>query len=79
MKRLDTGKVASRWDAGVTGCGQLVVGMQREITALNDGESLELVARDEGAPLDVPSWCRMTDHLLLMANHPIYIIQKKGE
>jgi len=68
---------ARRWDAGETGCGQLAVGLKRELAVLNPGERLQVVARNEGAPVDVPAWCRVTGHHLVHASHPEYVIQRK--
>jgi len=65
-----------RWDAGETGCGQLVVELKRRIDALETGEVLEVVARDAGAPTDLPAWCRMTGNTLLSAEPPLYCIRK---
>lgn len=71
--------VATRWDAGNKGCGQLVVGLQRVVAALQDGELLELHASDAGAPEDIPAWCRIMGHTLVSANHPVYVMRKKGD
>lgn len=73
---LNTGK---RWDAGDTGCGQLVVGLRREVAALQYGDSLTVIARNAGAPADVPAWCRITGHILASAAHPVYVIQKNRD
>ena len=70
-------KPATRWDAGETGCGQLIVGLRRQLEGLASGDLLELIARDAGAPYDLPAWCRMTGHTLVSAAHPVYVIQKK--
>ena len=32
---------------------------------LASGQVLRLIARDPGAPADIPAWCRMTGHTLL--------------
>jgi tRNA 2-thiouridine synthesizing protein A len=37
------------------------------------------VARDAGAPADIPAWCRMTGHILLSTQHPEYFIQRKED
>ena len=76
MNRDSSVKCADRWDAGETGCGQLVVGLRRRLNALRDGEILEVIARDAGAPTDVPAWCRIAGHVLVEANHPVYLIRK---
>ena len=65
-----------KWSAGGTGCGELVVGLRRELAQLDAGERLEVVALDAGAPFDVPAWCRMTGYRLVSVAHPIYIIEK---
>jgi tRNA 2-thiouridine synthesizing protein A len=44
---------------------------------MKPGETLELIARDSGAPTDLPAWCRMTGNTLVSANHPVYVILKK--
>ena len=67
-----------QWDAGVSGCGQLIVGLRRQLEPLLCGASLEVIARDSGAPADLPAWCRMTGHLLVSATHPVYVIQKNN-
>jgi tRNA 2-thiouridine synthesizing protein A len=65
------------WDAGEMGCGDLVLELRARVTALRPGEILELVARDPGAPADLPAWCRMTGHTLLSARPPVYLIRRK--
>lgn len=69
----------ARWDAGETGCSQLIVGLKRRLTQLNPGDVLEVVARDMGAPIDVFVWCSMTGHSLLSEAHPVYLIQRRGD
>ena len=71
--------VSERWDAGETGCGQLVVELRRRLDRMRPGERLEVVARDAGAPTDLPAWCRMTGHVLVSADHPVYVIERKAE
>ena len=67
------------WDAGETGCGQLVFELRRRMNTLNPGETLEVIARDPGAPVDMPAWCRMTGHTLISSEHPVYVIERKEE
>ena len=69
--------ITRRWDAGETGCGHLAVGLKRELAHLNAGQCLEVTARNAGAPVDVPAWCRVTGHRLVHAVHPEYVIQRK--
>ena len=67
------------WDAGPLGCGDLVLALKLRMKALRPGAVLRLVARDPGAPEDVRSWCRMTGHPLLLAEPPVYLIEKPRE
>jgi tRNA 2-thiouridine synthesizing protein A len=52
------------WDAGDLGCGDLVLALRGRLRAM-PGKVLKLVARDPGAPADIPAYCRMTGHQLL--------------
>jgi tRNA 2-thiouridine synthesizing protein A len=65
------------WDAGDMGCGELVFLLAMRMRALGPGRLLELVATDLGAPHDIPAWCRMTGHALLLADPPRYLIRSK--
>lgn len=67
-----------RWDAGEMGCGQLVFELRRRMNELEPGEELEVIAQSPGASADLPAWCRMTGHTLLSAEHPVYVIQRRG-
>lgn len=73
------GRMKQRWDAGETGCGQLVFELSRRLNRMKPGEQLEVIARDPGAPADLPAWCRMTANTLVRADHPIYVIQRKKD
>ncbi len=65
------------WDAGDMGCGQLVLELRARVERLRPGEVFTLVARDPGAPADLPAWCRMTGHTLVSGQHPVYVIRRK--
>jgi len=67
------------WDAGDLGCGELVLELRGRLTRLQPGALFELVARDPGAPEDLPAWCRLTRHELIHANHPVYLIKRRPE
>jgi tRNA 2-thiouridine synthesizing protein A len=67
-----------RWDAGDMGCGRLVFELRRRILDIEPGATLEVVAQSDGAPADLPAWCRMTGHVLLSAEPPVYVIRRKG-
>jgi tRNA 2-thiouridine synthesizing protein A len=71
--------LGERWDAGEMGCGQLVFELRHRVGELRPGERLEIVARDPGAPTDLPAWCRMTGHPLVSANHPVYVIERQAD
>jgi len=71
--------IARHWEAGESGCGVLIAGIKREIGCVAAGELLRIVALDAGAPADLPAWCRMTGHTLVVAAHPTYVVRKKGE
>ncbi len=66
------------WDAGAMGCGELVLSLRMRLLPLVPGTMFRLRATDPAAPEDIPAWCRMTGHALVSANHPIYIIRRKG-
>ena len=68
-----------RWDAGDMGCGELLVKLKSRLRDLPPGTVLELVSRDPGSPEDLPSWCRLTGHTLVNADHPHYRIQRRSE
>jgi tRNA 2-thiouridine synthesizing protein A len=70
-------QVASEWDAGDLGCGELVLGLRLRLNALPGGALFRLIARDPAAPHDLPAWCRLTGHRLTHADHPVYLIQRK--
>jgi tRNA 2-thiouridine synthesizing protein A len=69
----------ARWEAGDSGCGQLIVGLRRALDGVDAGERLAVVALNAGAPADIPAWCRVTGNELLLEDHPTYIILKKGD
>lgn len=74
-----SGVQIERWDAGDIGCGELVVELRRRLAVLPVGSLLELVARDPGAPDDLPAWCRLTGHALIEARPPSYVIRRREE
>ena len=67
------------WDAGDMGCGELVLALRGRMLDVPPGGLLRLVARDRGAPEDLPSWCRLTGHELVEAEHPVYLIRRRQE
>lgn len=79
---MDTDKcqaIAASWDGGEMGCGGFIVELRRVLEKLQPGKLAHVCAHGSGAVADIPAWCGMTGHLLVLANHPNYIIQKKGD
>jgi tRNA 2-thiouridine synthesizing protein A len=67
------------WDAGDLGCGELVLELRTHLQAMRAGQVLRLIARDPGAPQDLPAWCRMTGHTLVSHAAPVYLIRRKEQ
>jgi tRNA 2-thiouridine synthesizing protein A len=67
----------AEWNAGDLGCGDLVLELRTRMGDLSSGQVLRLVALDPGAPADIPAWCRMTGHTLLLSQQPVYFIRRK--
>jgi len=65
------------WDAGDMGCGDLVLELRMRLHSMKPGDVLKVMARDPGAPEDLPAWCRLTGHTLLSSQHPEYWIRRK--
>ena len=69
--------VAAEWNAGDLGCGELVLELRNRLQALAPNAVLRLMATDPGAPADIPAWCRMTGHVLVSEQPPVYLIRRK--
>ena len=67
------------WDAGSTGCGELLLLLAQRMRNLPPHGILSLRVEDPGAPEDLPSWFRLTGHRLLQAEHPDYTLQRKDD
>lgn len=67
------------WDAGDTGCGELVLELRRRLARLAPGQVLAVTATDLGAPQDLPAWCGLTGNTLVTNRHPNYLIRRKKE
>jgi tRNA 2-thiouridine synthesizing protein A len=72
------GDPVDEWDAGGMACGDLVLALRLRLAGLPPGAVLAVTATDPAAPEDLPAWCRMTGHALLSADHPRYLIRRKG-
>ena len=79
MSSIEPNRIAKYWWAGQAGCGSLIVGLKKQIGQLRGGELLHVTALSAGAGVDLPAWCRVTGHELMSADHPIYVLRKKGD
>ncbi|MGE3541989.1 MAG: sulfurtransferase TusA family protein [Candidatus Tectimicrobiota bacterium] len=70
------------YDFGDTSCGDLLIALLKAMRPLATGTLVEVRALDPGAPVDIPAWCRMVGHaLLIRAGGPDrthYLIRKGG-
>ena len=53
------------YDAGPTGCGELIMNLFLTMRKMDKGQIIEVVSYDPGAREDLPAWCRMQKHTLL--------------
>jgi tRNA 2-thiouridine synthesizing protein A len=70
-------------DAGETSCGELVMLIFQTMKKLEPGQTLEVLAYDLAAEIDILAWCWSTGNVLLSKNtdtHPKrFFIQKYME
>ena len=63
-------------------CGDLLIALMKAMRPLPPGSRVEVRALDPGAPIDIPAWCRMVGHELLVRaggpDHVHYLIRKGG-
>ena len=71
--------IDAEWNAGDLGCGELVLELWGRMQGLAPGGVLRLIARDPGAPADIPAWCRLTGHVLVSDVPPVYLIRRKEQ
>jgi len=64
------------WDAGDMGCGELILELRWRIVRLAPDQTLRIIARDPGAPADLPAWCGLTGHTLVSSAPPVYLIRR---
>ncbi len=72
-------EAAETWDAGDLACGPMLLALKSRLERLNSGQVFRLITSDEGAPVDVPAWCRLTGHRLLHSDHPRYDLQRRKD
>lgn len=63
------------FDGGETGCGELLLDLRLRFQKLPAGSQIAVRALDEGAPNEIPAWCRLMKHHLVEARHPFYLIE----
>ena len=68
---------AAQWDAGHTGCGEVLIQLRLRFRPLHTGQLFRLISHDIAAPLEIPAWCRVTGRRLARAEHPEYWIEQK--
>lgn len=66
----------SIFEGGDRECGELLLDLRLHLQALPGGARVLAVTQSPGAPLELPTWCRLTGHKLLAAAHPHYLIEK---
>ncbi len=71
--------VQAEADFGDMGCGDLALELRLKLRSMAPGEVIQVIARDPGAPEDIPSWCRLTGNPLVYHSHPVYLIQRGKE
>lgn len=52
-------------DLGEQGCGQLAMEIMLGMRTLTPGQTLQVIAYDPAAAVDIAAWCRMTGNTLL--------------
>ena len=77
MEMSVDGQSQSEWDAGMLGCGELILELRQRLIQLPPGAVLKLIASDPGVPEDLPAWCRMTGNRLVQASPPEFLIERK--
>jgi tRNA 2-thiouridine synthesizing protein A len=53
------------YDAGPTGCGELIMNLFMTMKKMSSQQIIEVVSYDPGARVDIPAWCRLQGHTLL--------------
>ena len=67
-------------DGGDLDCGSgLLLIIRNAMAPLPGGGVLEVVAKDPGAPEDLPAWCGLTGNRLVAAAPPRYWIERKKD
>lgn len=54
-----------RLDAGEASCSELIMLIFQTMKQMESGQSLEVLAHDQLADIDISAWCRMTGNQLV--------------
>ncbi|MHC0038464.1 sulfurtransferase TusA family protein [Pseudoneobacillus sp. C159] len=54
------------YDAGPTGCGELIMKLFLTMKKMKPGQLIEVISYDPGAREDIPAWCRLQRHQLIL-------------
>lgn len=60
-------KITQTLDARRLLCPMPVIRTQQAVKKLQSGDVLEIICTDPGTLHDIPTWCRMYEHELLLA------------
>lgn len=64
-------------DGGDLACGELLIDLHQKFKTLQAGTVVAVRSVDEGAPVEIPAWCRVLGHDLLDTDHPFYLIRRQ--
>jgi tRNA 2-thiouridine synthesizing protein A len=70
------------YDFGEMSCGELLMALLKAMRPLPAGTLVEVRSLDPAAPIDIPAWCIMVGHALLVRargpDNTYYLIRKGG-
>ena len=70
------------YDFGEMSCGELLMALLQAMRPLPTGTLVEVRSLDPAAPIDIPAWCMMVGHALLVRargpDNTYYLIRKGG-
>jgi tRNA 2-thiouridine synthesizing protein A len=67
------------YDAGDKGCGDGPLDdIAALIRAMAPGQTLEIRATEPSVTVDLPAWCRLTGHSLVLHEDDRYLVRRKG-
>ena len=59
-------------------CPRPIIELARQITGVEIGEIVDLLADDPAAKPDVAAWCRMRGHTLIAAEPPRFSVRREA-